>query len=606
MANASYDTLTIKINADSKQANSSIRSLSNNLNKLNDTAKNIDLDRINEVKGLLLDIAKIDFSNVSKGLQDVVSAFKSFNNAKFMKATQGGTNLTSATSQTSGETFLPDVVKLIEYRGALVKVNQALAEWVGYIPDFSYFSDLIRDMAYDAEFFSQQAQINKEMQDTIGGFWNMQGAYTSAFEYINQTSGTTVETWYEMLSLGDKLQMMYSSIDTSLGQIGGVIGNKALGFFKKTAIQFARILKYRVIRKIIQDIYKALQEATAQIVELDSNFANSFNEIKNSLAYVGNSIMAMLTPLLEMVAPFITLIADSVGNLANQIGELFARLNGADGFAKATKGAKDFASELKKTQSIGIDELNVLSPKDNNFEMVDLIGGGQESGLAKTMTAIGEIISSIIEHLRPALELAVRIIDEILRLIGNIGKILSPIIDGVLSALGVVFDFVNLIFSIITLDFKSIEQIGKRIIQGFLDGISAGINFFIRILNFIAEVIDRMIQAISWLWGDPDFTIGRINEVHIQAFATGGFPEDGMFFANHNELVGTFDNGKTAVANNEQITDGIYQAVLKAMNDSGGNNITIDMDGQKVAKMITKRQNNFGSQIVYGNINYGK
>lgn len=48
-------------------------------------------------------------------------------------------------------------------------------------------------------------------------------------------------------------------------------------------------------------------------------------------------------------------------------------------------------------------------------------------------------------------------------------------------------------------------------------------------------------------------------------FANGGFPEDGLFFANHNELVGGFSNGKTAVANNEQITTGIKNAVYEAM-----------------------------------------
>lgn len=55
-------------------------------------------------------------------------------------------------------------------------------------------------------------------------------------------------------------------------------------------------------------------------------------------------------------------------------------------------------------------------------------------------------------------------------------------------------------------------------------------------------------------------------------YATGGFPEDGLFFASSNELVGQFSNGKTAVANNQQIVDGIaqgtYQAMMRANADS--------------------------------------
>ena len=50
-----------------------------------------------------------------------------------------------------------------------------------------------------------------------------------------------------------------------------------------------------------------------------------------------------------------------------------------------------------------------------------------------------------------------------------------------------------------------------------------------------------------------------------KGYAVGGFPEDGLFFANHSELVGRFSNGRTAVANNQQITDGIAQATYQAM-----------------------------------------
>ena len=40
---------------------------------------------------------------------------------------------------------------------------------------------------------------------------------------------------------------------------------------------------------------------------------------------------------------------------------------------------------------------------------------------------------------------------------------------------------------------------------------------------------------------------------------------DGLFMANHNELVGQFSNGRTAVANNEQIVDGIKYGVREAV-----------------------------------------
>lgn len=48
-------------------------------------------------------------------------------------------------------------------------------------------------------------------------------------------------------------------------------------------------------------------------------------------------------------------------------------------------------------------------------------------------------------------------------------------------------------------------------------------------------------------------------------FASGGFPEEGPFYMNRGEIVGKFSNGKTAVANNQQITEGIKQAVMEGM-----------------------------------------
>ena len=77
-------------------------------------------------------------------------------------------------------------------------------------------------------------------------------------------------------------------------------------------------------------------------------------------------------------------------------------------------------------------------------------------------------------------------------------------------------------------------------------------------------------------------------------YATGGFPEDGLFFANHSELVGQFSNGKTAVANNEQIIEGIkagvYEAVVSAMagmSDSKGSGaVVLNVNGREFMRAV--------------------
>lgn len=98
----------------------------------------------------------------------------------------------------------------------------------------------------------------------------------------------------------------------------------------------------------------------------------------------------------------------------------------------------------------------------------------------------------------------------------------------------------------------------------------------------------------------------------VPAFATGGFPEDGMFYANSGELVGRFSNGRTAVANNAQIIEGIENAVYRAMTaaqrGSGrGGKIELILDKQVVGRAFgdaidsEKRRSGANTKITFTN-----
>lgn len=90
-------------------------------------------------------------------------------------------------------------------------------------------------------------------------------------------------------------------------------------------------------------------------------------------------------------------------------------------------------------------------------------------------------------------------------------------------------------------------------------------------------------------------------QIQFRQYASGGFPEMGeMFIARENgaELVGTI-NGKTAVANNEQITEGIARAVYSAMMSAGsanGGTIRIEnvmeLDGEVIGRKSVEYHNN--------------
>lgn len=91
----------------------------------------------------------------------------------------------------------------------------------------------------------------------------------------------------------------------------------------------------------------------------------------------------------------------------------------------------------------------------------------------------------------------------------------------------------------------------------------------------------KVLQKLG-LKGFPNFS--------VKYYASGGFPEDGWFRANHGEIMGKFDNGKSVVVNNKQITDGISQAVYQ------GNREMIFVMRQGLQE--TQRQNDILIQIL--------
>lgn len=152
--------------------------------------------------------------------------------------------------------------------------------------------------------------------------------------------------------------------------------------------------------------------------------------------------------------------------------------------------------------------------------------------------------------------------------------------------------------------------------DGLWKGIKSGV------INAMNTAISAVEEAVNWIIGSVNDVIDSINSIgdsigdaigvsvpsiptiprvrlgRIPAYELGGFPEDGLFFANHTELVGQFSNGKNAVANNEQIIAGIKQGVYEANSEQDGliremigllqdiraKDTTIKMSGREVGK----------------------
>lgn len=105
---------------------------------------------------------------------------------------------------------------------------------------------------------------------------------------------------------------------------------------------------------------------------------------------------------------------------------------------------------------------------------------------------------------------------------------------------------------------------------------------------------------------DGEFSLAppRVPKVSIDWYANGGFPGKGQLFVANEvgpEMVGTMD-GRTAVANQQEITTGIanavypavYNAVVAAMSEANNNvNITLQGDADKLFTMVQDKANSY-------------
>ena len=195
--------------------------------------------------------------------------------------------------------------------------------------------------------------------------------------------------------------------------------------------------------------------------------------------------------------------------------------------------------------------------------------------------------------------------DNIIDRVKKVSPGIASVLDVIKNAIGSVFDsvkasidwcvtlfqdFVKLIKDLFSGDFKAVWEDLKTYFTHFWQGIvnaaivplnfliscfEALVNFFIRGINVIINGINKINFVVpDWVpfigGNSVGFNISPVSEItlgRIQGYSAGGFPEDGLFIANHNELVGQFSNGKTAVVNNEQIIEGISRGVSDASSE---------------------------------------
>lgn len=324
--------------------------------------------------------------------------------------------------------------------------------------------------------------------------------------------------------------------------------NKTLGSFTeliKSLKTFAVDL-FNALKPIFPAIMDLLKSVTPLIVDLLNRITPVIVQIVEILVPVIVDIINTITPFLESIIPMITGLITKILPIVVKIFETLT--------------------------PIILDLVNIIFPflEEVMPMIIDVVS---------SILPIIDVILELIDVLKPLITLATQLLTDIIK----------PIAD-LLSALG------QMISSLIYFISKGLVG-ALKILMVFLEPIAYILEFIMKLTSAVVQAIK---DIISFRWGDyakhqeeiwtnwktPQF-VDR-----VRGYATGGFPEDGLFFANSGELVGQFSNGRTAVANNDQITTGIamavepavYRAVKSAMATGSGGDIVLQLDGRELAR----------------------
>ena len=381
---------------------------------------------------------------------------------------------------------------------------------------------------------------------------------------------------------------------------GGEKSMRQLSQLEKRLLRIVAVFEQMDETGALGDMEKTIESASNQSRIMSEQF-------KEVATWTGQILLMGMnsTGLLQKVNAFLMTTKEIMKSIAYDLG--YEEENFLDGLMTSAKGADEALDEIQG-KLLSFDKFEALNSADNNvlgidqnvlnlleginlqmseYEMqatrisekwletlgfIDTNGDGiremtgDAKEIAKLFKSVSELIESVISMIGSTFAAMQPLLPYISKLVGLLAKAYGWLAEHKLILSWMVSTFMG--------PFMLIGQITERI-GGWIE----------KIKNALKSIGNGMKNFFK------NFVGGKLL---MPAYATGGFPEDGMFYANSGELVGQFSNGKTAVANNEQIVQGITQGVYTAMmaynaqTSRQGGNGDVYLDGKKVGKVVAK------------------
>lgn len=532
-------------------------------------------------------------------------------------------------SRAIGSLFIPVLVKVIPYIQAFVKVAteaaQALANLLGINISFDVdYSGLNAGVSGVADAYDDAAKSAKKLKDYTMGFDELNIINPNTGSAASGTAAGIQGLGLEAMSVWD--ESIFDGINNKVDELTGKM-KVLLGVVVAVGVAFEAWKIGSVIVGGLQSIIgvaQALRLAFAGFPNLASKLfpGNSMSKVFNAFSTLG----AMTAKQKLLFGGLVTVTALVVAALID-----------------LWKNSETFRDTVKSV----IDEVKAafVGLKDAVWEKV-VVPIMDALGIAATSfeDLYARYIRPIVEKIATALVVGLGgAVVGVIDLFSLAVTLIGAAVEGI--ALLISTFATNAVTNITTMkdQFKSLwEQIRRntvdkvtelktwldntwdKVIQGFerlKEGIRSRID---SIKGFFGGLIDTINSAIRAIEDFLTIDIGNTSigidlpeigkrdgfGLKVEKYATGGFLEDGLFTMNHGEIAGKFSNGKSVVANNQQIVDGIadgvYRAIMMAQNEESERPLQVNvyLDGKQVSKSVNKYNSSKGVSIMGNSLGY--
>ena len=395
------------------------------------------------------------------------------------------------------------------------------------------------------------------IRDVVIGIWNFisdtaHAVFETVANFLSSVWDSIVDTW---TTIWNTIHDVVSGIWNKIKEVATTIFGAIKEFFEKL---------WQGVIDLVKKLAEKLGEALTKAKEWMENFIQTGKD-----AAIG----------------FVKAVWEGLKGLAGKVWEIGKLI--VEGLWEGIKGAFGWLQDKLDNSFVGdiIDTIRELfgihSPSKVMADEVGAylpqgIGEGIEREFPALIAKMKDQISSMTDMLHSAMDVVSK------QMVDMTAKTEQALVSLMTKISAFAQTFRELMVSLA----EAASDIGRRISDGILSGLSG-----------LSSKIGGLLNGIS---GSLSF--------NVPAFATGGFPEDGLFYANHSELIGSF-NGRTAVANNNQITDGIAQAVSQSLvpilNDiadssrvTANKDFSVDIDSREIARANSNGQSKLGRNLI--------